>query len=67
MMGTPVCCRISGLVVVAVLPQPVVKQRVPGRMLRVDGARHTGEIRGVSVTGDDSFSRAMSLLKVALL
>ncbi len=52
---------------VAVAPQPVVKQRVPGRMLMFDGVRHTGEIRGVNVTGDDSFSRAMSLLKVALL
>ncbi len=52
---------------VAVWPQPVVKQRVPGRMLMVDGARHTGEIRGVNVTGEDSFSRAMSLLIVVLL
>ncbi len=60
-------CFTADLHVVAVLPQPVVKQRVPGRMLMVDGARHTGEIRGVNVTGDDSFSRAMSLLKVALL
>lgn len=67
MMGTTVCCRISGLVVVAVWPQPVVKQRVPGTMLAPDEARHTGEIRGVNVTGDDSFSRAMSLLKVTLL
>ncbi len=60
-------CFAAVLLVVAVAPQPVVKQRVPGRMLMFDGARHTGEIRGVNVTGDDSFSRAMSLLKVALL
>lgn len=52
---------------VAVLPHPVVKQRVPGRMLMVDGARHTGEIRGVKTTGDASFSNAMSLFNVVLL
>ena len=50
-----------------IVPQPVTQLRVPALKELEFAARQTGRMKLVKGTGDESFSRQMSLLLVALL
>jgi len=59
--------RIADLHSVSVLPQPVVTQIVPGRMVEEEPGRQMGETWDVICTGLDNFTSVTSLLNLICL